>query len=79
MERGTVKALSGTKQSQPVKSISTSDAPVWMHILSQMVIVKNKDNKEIVIPLDDKTAILSNSKHKEGGETSIVDLYPEAD
>ena len=49
-----VQNLSGTQQSQPVKSISTSDAPVWMHILSRIAIIKDKDDKKIAIPLDDR-------------------------
>ena len=44
-----VQNLSGTQQSQPVKSISTSDAPVWMHILSRIAIIG-----EVIPPLDDR-------------------------
>ena len=42
-----VKKFSGTKRL--VRSISTSDAPVWMYMLAEKAVIK--DNKEIVILL----------------------------
>ena len=46
-----VKEISGVNSKDPVDSISTSEAPVWMYLLSEMAIHSTKKNK---IALDEK-------------------------
>ena len=40
-----VKKISGVDASAPVDSISTSEAPVWMYLLSEMAVYPNTNNK----------------------------------
>ena len=40
-----VKRISGVGADDPVDSISTSEAPVWMYLLSEMAVHPNTNNK----------------------------------
>ena len=59
-----IKAISGTQSDKPMDSISTSDAPVWMYVLSGLP----KDLKNNLISLD-KLNIKKLVAHK-------INLYP---
>ena len=60
-----VKEISGTKSKKPVSSISTSDAPVWMYILSELA----KDDQGRLIALN-KEGMKKLIAHK-------IKFYPE--
>ena len=59
-----IKIISGTQSSKQMNSFSTSDAPVWMYMLSEL----SKDTKKNPISLN-KSQIKKLIAHK-------IDLYP---
>ena len=61
-----VKKISGVQSNKPMDSISTSEAPVWMHFLSEIATVDNESKDYISL---DKESLKKIIAHK-------IELYP---